>query len=222
MITNIDDRKFMRDMNNIIAYANGFIEGTKIGKPMLMKNLGERLKVIVGEFIDSNARVDPNSLHHVYEWYMVGSPEARLFDLDYNVTGTGLTMSATLTQSSSVANGSSEPFYNKARIMESGAPVRISPKKAQALAFEGDSGMVFTKGTVTVSNPGGDSVQGSFHEVFRSFFISYASQSILDLSGLGYKLKTPIEFKNNFAAGKNGGKSVGIRAGIKYISGGTI
>ena len=34
-----------------------------------------------GDFIDSQARTKPKSLHHVYEWNKTGSPDARLFTL---------------------------------------------------------------------------------------------------------------------------------------------
>ena len=34
-----------------------------------------------GAYIDSQARVKPKSLHHVYEWKKVGNPGARLFKL---------------------------------------------------------------------------------------------------------------------------------------------
>ena len=34
-----------------------------------------------GNYVDSQARVNPKSLHHVYEWKKVGVPSARLFDL---------------------------------------------------------------------------------------------------------------------------------------------
>lgn len=218
----VNDAQFMRDMNNLIAYSNGFVQGTKVGKPALMKNLGLRLNAMVGEFIDSNARVDPQSLHHVYEWYQTGSPEARLFDIDYFVTGRGLSMSATFRQSNSVARGATEPFYNKAKVMETGVPVTIAPRKASVLAFNDNGQEVFTKGPVTIADPGGQDVQNGFYEAFKSFFVVYASQSILDVSGLGLQLRTPIEFKNGLSAGKRAGKSAGISAGIKYISGGTV
>jgi hypothetical protein len=216
----IDSKSFVRDMNNVIAYSYGFLEGINVGKPKLLKDLGLELKNLVAEFIDSNARVDPKSLHHVYEWYQVGSPQARLFDIDYRVFSGGLSLEGTLTQSLSVANGSNTPFYNKAKIMESGTPVTISPKQATVLRFEQDGQAVFTRGPVNVSNPGGDAVQGSFAEMFKSFFIVYASQSIFDISGMSDRLKTAKAFKDSFAAGSKGGRPVGVSAGIKYISGG--
>lgn len=216
----VNDNQLIKDLNNIVEYSIGFLEGTKAGKKTMLANLGEQLQEMVGEFIDSNARVDPQKLHHVYEWYRTGSPAARLFDIDYNVTNGGLSIDGTLTQSRSNAKGSKTPFYNKAKVMESGSPVTISPKSAKALRFEKDGKEVFVSGSVTVDNPGGDEVSGSFEETFRLFFITYASQALLSMSGLADHLSNPVEFKKSFAAGARGGKAIGYSAGIKFISGG--
>ena len=223
MITvKIDDTQFMREMNNLMGYSEGFLNGAKLGKPNLLKNLGIELRELVSQFIDSNARVDPSSLHHVYEWYQTGSSDARLFEIDYIVTGAGLSVSATLTQSKTNSRGSNVPFYNKAKIMERGIPVTIRPKNVQALSFTQNGEQVFTTKPVTVNNPGGDEVQGSFYEMFKTFFRTYASQSILDISGLGIQLRNPKEFDRNFAAGKSGGRSLGTTVGRRWIAGGVI
>lgn len=215
----IDDKKLVKDLNNVVAYSIGFLDGVKIGKPKMLASLGAELRELVGEFIDANARVNPQSLHHVYEWYQTGSPAGRLFDIDYNVTVGGLSLNGTLTQSRSIAKNSKEPFYNKASIMEYGVPITISPKSAQALRFEVDGEEVFTKKPVTIQNPGGN-VEGNFQETFRLFFTTYASQALLEVSGLADQLSKPTEFDKNFAAGVRGGRSVGLTAGMKYISGG--
>ena len=216
----IDDKKFMQEMNNFIAYAEGFLDGAKLGKPKLLRNLGEELKRMVGEYIDASARLNPSALHHVYEWYQTGSSGARLFDIKYEVVGGGLSINSTFSQSTSIPNGSNTPFYNKARIMESGVPVTISPVSSQVLAFEQDGETVFTRGPVTIENPGGDQTAGSFEATFKEFFMLYASQSLLHTSGLGENLKTPLAFKRNAGAGKRGGYSVGVRVGESWISGG--
>jgi hypothetical protein len=214
----VDSKKFMKDMNNIVAYSEGFLEGAKKGKGLMFNFLGKELKEIVGEFIDASARVDPSSLHHVYEWYQTGNKNGRLFDITYTVSNLGLSLYGTLTQSTTIRDGSKEPFYNKAKIMESGIPVTISPKTASKLVFDVDGKTVFTSSPVTVSNPGGDNVSGSFAETFKSYIMTYLSQSLLDISGLSKNLGNPVDFKTNFAAGKNGGRSVGVRVGMQWIS----
>ena len=216
----INDKKFMSDMMNITEYAVGFLEGAQKGKQLMLNNLGAELKELIGEFIDSNARLDPESLHHVYEWYQTGSKDARLFDIDYTTPSGTLRMNSSFSQSSTVSNTSDTPFYDKARIMESGVPITIRPKTASMLVFEENGEIVFTRNPVTVSAPGGQATTGSFERVFRSFFDTYSSQSILDISGLSIYLKNPVEFKEYFGAGKRSGKSIGIVAGMKFISGG--
>ena len=215
----IDDKKLIKDLNNVVAYSIGFLDGVKLGKPKMLSNLGIQLRELVGEFIDANARVNPQALHHVYEWYQTGSPAGRLFDIDYNVTVGGLSLNGTLTQSKSIAKNAKEPFYNKASIMENGVPITISPKNARALMFQVEGETIFTKKPVTVQNPGGN-VEGNFEETFRLFFTTYASQALLEVSGLAEQLSKPTEFDKSFAAGVRGGRSVGLTAGIKYISGG--
>jgi hypothetical protein len=218
---NIDTTQLIRHLNNAVSYSNGFLQGAQMGKPKMLTNLGLVLKELVGEFIDASARMDPKSLHHVYEWYQVGSPEARLFDIDYRIIGGGLSVDGTLTQSRSLSRGSSEPFYNKAKIMEYGIPVTITPVRAQALRFEIDGQEVYTKNPVKVDNPGGTAVVNSFQETFKLFFITYASQALLEISGLANELRRPTEFARSFAAGvKGGGKALGVSAGMRYIGGG--
>ena len=216
----INDKQLIKDLSNAVEYSLGFLEGAQMAKPKLLSSFGTQIKEMIGDFIDSNARVDPASLHHVYEWYQVGNPAARLFDIDYVVTGKGLSLSGSLTQSTSIQRGSNIPFYDKARIMESGVPVNIAPKNANVLRFDSNGETVFTKKPVHIVNPGGDAVAGSFENAFRSFFITYGSQSLFEISGLAMHLKTPTEFKRKFAAGVKGGKPVGITAGIAFISGG--
>ena len=217
-----DDKKFYKKMTNLVAYSNGFVEGAKRSKPEMLNILGEQVSEIMGKYIDSMASANPTMLHHVYEWGQTGSASARLFDIDYiSLTG-GLTMSATLTQSKSIQAGSNVPFYNKARIMESGIPVTIAPKSARALAFDVNGESVFTKKPVTVSNPGGVAVQGKFEDTFDEFFQVYLSQSIFDVTGLGNQIRNSKAFKQNLSRGVSGGKSVGLAAGRQFVIGGKL
>lgn len=214
----MDDKKFMREMNNIVEYAIGFLDGTKQGKTNLLTNLGQELSIIIGEYIDSSARVNPQQLQHVYEWYQTGSSNARLFDIDYVVRGGGLSMNSSFRQSTSVKQGSKAPFYDKARIMESGIPVTITPKQSGVLAFDDNGETIFTKKPVVVSDPGGQQAAGGFEQAFKEFFMSYLSQSLLASSGLEYNLRNPVDFKTNIKAGKIGGHPVGFRVGYNWIS----
>lgn len=217
MKSKIDDRMFMKKMNNIVKYSEGFLSGVQTGKNKFLEGLGIRTIEALKQYIDSNARVNPQALHHVYEWTRTGSPEARLFDIDYTVSNLGLSLKSSFRQSVTVKQGSKQPFYDKARIMESGIPVVIRPKNSDVLVFEENGETVFTKNPVYIENPGGQLVQGSFERTFDSFFRSYFSQSFLRASGILDYLKRPTAYKKNFGAGANSGKSAGISTGYRWI-----
>jgi hypothetical protein len=217
MLATFNDKQFISDMNNILEYSMGFIDGIKMGKNKLFHSIGNSVTKQLNEFLDSNARVNPQALHHVYEWYQVGSPESRLFDISYTVSNLGLSFKSTFRQSNSIKQGSNVPFYDKARIMEDGIPVTISPKSAGVLTFEDNGEQIFTKKDITVQDPGGPEVHGSYENTFDSFFRDYFSQSFLMSSGIGQYLKTPSMYKKNFAAGKKGGRSLGIETGYRWI-----
>jgi hypothetical protein len=219
IVTRFNSKKFAKEMNNLMEYSVGFLEGAKRGKIELLNQVGEKTKEILGQYLDSNARVNPELMHHVYEWYLVGSPEARLFNLNYSAAAGSLSVNATFTQSTSIKNGSTTPFYNKAMVMERGISVSISPRNSQALAFEDNGQQVFVKGPVTVNNPGGSQVAGGFEKVFSEFFEKYFTQSFMKASGLDERLRNPIAFVKNFSKGKSLGKSLGNDVGYRWIAG---
>lgn len=218
MKANFDDKQFMKDMNNIIDYSIGFLDGVKSGKRAFLDNIGKHTIEAMKSFIDSMARVDREMLHHVYEWNQIGSPNARLFDIDYTISNLGLSLKSTFRQSISIKEGSKEPFYNKARIMEQGIPVRIAPKTSKVLSFTDDSGdQVFTKNPVVVQNPGGDFVQGSYERAFDMFMSNFFSQSFLNSSGILDKLKDTSIYKKNLSSGARLGRSRGKEIGYRWI-----
>lgn len=210
--------QFKKEMNNIVDYSVGFLEGIQKGKTVFLKTLGLQTVELMKEFIDSNARVNPDMLHHVYEWNQTGSPSARLYDISYTTSNLGLSFMSTFRQSTSIKNGSRTPFYDKARIMEEGIPVTIRPKVAQVLVFEDNGETVFTKNEVRVSNPGGTEVQGGFEKVFNMFFNTYFSQAFLRVSGIGKYLEDPIVYKKDMAAGKKIGRTKGLSTGYRWIA----
>lgn len=214
----LNSTQFQKDMNNIIQYSYGFLDGIDSGKQLFLKNLGISIKEVLEEFIDANARVSPQTLHHVYEWYKTGSPSARLFDIDFTVSKMGLSFYSNFKQSTTVKDGSKVPFYNKAKIMEDGISVTIKPKNSNVLVFEDNGETVFTKNPITVNNPGGSSVQGSFEKIFDIFFNRYFTQAFLKSSGiLGY-LDNPVVYKKNLKSGKQMGRSKGISTGYAWIA----
>jgi len=218
MITTFNSKQFKKDMNNIVNYSVGFLEGIQRGKTVFLKTLGMETVEIMKEFIDSNARVNPQMLHHVYEWTMTGSPEARLYDISYTTSNLGLSFRSSFSQSKSIKDGSRTPFYDKARIMEEGIPVTIRPRVAQVLAFDDNGETVFTRGPIEILNPGGTEVEGGFEKVFDMFFNKYFSQAFLRTSGVARYLENPQVYKKDMPAGKRIGKSKGLSTGYRWIA----
>ena len=218
MKVSLNVNSFERQMDNIVNYASGFIDGVKSGKKIFLSNIGKETIILLGKYIDASARSNPEALHHVYEWSKVGSPSARLFDIDYTVSNLGLSIFGTFKQSNSIKDGSYTPFYNKAYIMENGIPVTIRPRSSGVLVFEVDGEDIFTSQEVDVTNPGGDAVKGSFEAVFDEFMRQYFRQSILQSSGLYNYISRPTDFKKNIAAGAKLGRSKGIQTGFRWIT----
>ena len=213
-----DTTQFTREMNNIVQYSMGFLEGAQKGKTVLFQKIGVETIELMKQFIDSNARANPSALHHVYEWYQTGSPDARLFDLQYTISNLGLSFRSTFSQSTSVREGSKVPFYDKARMMEAGVSITVRPRSANVLKFNVDGEDVFTPNPVEIKQPGGEAVAGSFERVFDSFFGNYFTQSFLRVSGLLDHLSDASVFKKNLSSGKRSGKAAGLATGFRWIS----
>jgi hypothetical protein len=213
-----DINKFNKQMSNLIDYSVGFMDGAKEGKKFLLDSLGKGTIAALYKYIDSSARSNPRSLQHVYEWYQSGSKSGRLFIFDHKVTSSGLSINATFSQSRSIKNGSSEPFYNKAKIMENGIPVVIKPKKSEVLVFEDDGETIFTKKTIVNTQPGGPEAKGSFEKVFDEFMKIYFTQSFLTATGLYAYLENPVVYKQNLKSGIVGGRSAGKQTGLQWMA----
>lgn len=213
----VNTKGLTKDINNILKYSLGFLEGAESGKTAFLRNLGVSTVEAMKEFIDSVARTSPETMHHVYEWGQTGSPQARLFDIDYTISNLGLSLNSTFRQSTSIKSGSTTPFYNKASIMENGIPVTIRPKASRVLVFEQNGETVFTPNPVQVSNPGGPDVAGSYEKAFDMFINQYFSQAFLNSSGIIGKLQDISIYKKNIAAGAKMGRSHGMAIGYRWI-----
>jgi hypothetical protein len=210
-------KSFEKQMSNIINYSMGFIDGVQKGKTEFLKALGQATITSMGQYVDAQARSNPAALHHIYEWNRTGSPTARLFDLDYTISNLGLSIRGTFTQSETLKKGSAVPFYDKAKIMENGVPVTIRPKK-RVLAFTIDNEEIFTSNDVTVTNPGGTEVQGSFSKTIDEFMLFYFKQSFLRASGIYNYIQNPTVFKKDIKQGSRLGKNKGIQTGFRWIA----
>jgi hypothetical protein len=213
-----NSKKFKKEMNNIMRYSFGFLDGVQKGKTPFLKSLGVQTVEIMKQFVDSNARVNPEMLHHIYEWNRTGSPAARLYDISFTTSNIGLSFKSSFRQSESIQDGSKTPFYDKAKIIESGVSVLIKPRNSDVLAFEEDGEMVFTKKPIKVTNPGGVEAQGGFEKTMDLFFNKYFSQSFLRTSGVAQYLENPVVYKKNLRAGKTRGRSKGLSVGYTWVA----
>ena len=212
-----DLRSFTKEMNNIVQYSSGFLDGVQKGKTEFLRLVGQATITSMAQYVDAQARSNPKALHHIYEWNKTGSPSARLFDLDSTISNLGLYIRGTFKHSKSLKEGSTVPFYDKAKIMENGVPGVIKPKK-NVLAFEVDGQEVFTANDVRVDNPGGDEVQGSFEKAIDEFMLRYFKQSFLRASGIYNYIKRPTAFKRDIRKGAKLGKNQGIKTGYRWIA----
>ena len=211
-------KSFTKQMNNIVNYSFGFLDGAQKGKSVFLNNLGHGVLTALYDYIDASARSNPRAMHHIYEWMQTGSPEARLYDLNYTVSNLGLSFKSKFTQSQSFSRNSNTPFYDKARIMEQRIPVKIAPVRSDVLVFDINGETVFTKKEVTVQNPGGTEVVGSFERAVDEFMLGYFKQSFIRASGLYDYISKPVLYKANFTAGSRMGRSKGIDTGFKWIA----
>jgi hypothetical protein len=214
-----DTDLFTKKTRDAMLYSSGFFQGVNLNRVRFNQQLGEIATEMLNKYIDSRARVDQESLHHVYEWGMSGSPAGRLFRISSKASQANIIFFGDFLPSKSISDTSNEPFVNKAEIMENSILIEVSPKN-NVLAFEADGGeTVFTTDTVYVANPGGDAVAGSFGKTVEEFFDSHFTAQVLMQTGIMNKLSNPIEFSKNFSAGANGGgTSLGINTGRKYLT----
>lgn len=208
---------FEKQLDNLVNYSLGFLEGAESGKKIFLDQLARGTVEALKLYIDAMARSNPQSLHHVYEWYQTGTKNGRLFDVQYKITNAGIAINSNFRQSSSIQSGSYQPFYSKAKIMEDGVSVVIRPRGNNPLVFEDNGVTVYTKKAIVNQFPGGEEVQGSYEQTFDNFITKYFAQSFLTASGLYDYLSKPTIYKKNFPAGIKGGKSIGQATGFKWI-----
>lgn len=214
LTVNINDLDLKMVMKNTVDYSYGFLEGIDIERIQYNRFLGGFTVEALGKYIDARARMNERSLHHVYEWDKVGNENGRLFKFDVNANKYTINISGEFLPSKTKRAKSSEPFVNKASVMESGISVVIEPKKSEVLAFEDDGELVFTTKAIYVDHPGGDEVSGSFGRVVDDFFNVYYTNYILN--ALMADLQTAKEFIRYF--NRNSTRMMGIKAGREYLS----
>lgn len=155
------------------------LESNAAFKNLFKTTIFNQIEKDFGEYIDAKARISPKSLHHVYEWNKVGKPQSRLFKL-YMMETPGLSFklnfefmpSRSSVPSKNVKQKKRYIFANKARVMEDGQPLIITPKNAERLVFQINGQTVFMpKGqSVTIRKPGGSASTNQFTLAYSRFF----------------------------------------------------
>ena len=211
---NVDMTEFNRTMKEAIDYSRGFLAGVESNEIVFNQQLAEVIKEAFYKYLDSTARLDPDRLHHMYEWGQTGVDKARLFRIEAFSGKQSIRFVTEFMQSTSVSPTANEPFVNKAEVMESGTTVTVAPRSGDVLAFTGDDGdMVFTTEEVTIENPGGY-VAGQFAATAREFFTNYLDQALL--KELIKELQNPKEFAQGWGKGMNYAK--GMKQGQRYLT----
>lgn len=152
------------------------LDKSKEFKDNFKKIIFQQIEKDFGSYIDAQGRSKPKSLHHVYEWKKVGDSKARLFKLN-QLPSEGISFKIGfefLDSKSTVPTNYKRKhiFVQKAKIMEYGNPVVISPKNAKRIVFEGKEGTVFMPigKSVRVMRPGGPQVRTSFVSHYKKWF----------------------------------------------------
>lgn len=212
----IDSTEVNRVLKNASKYSFGFLDGVEMEQIIFMNRLAEFVVDALGKYIDAQARGNPDALHHVYEWGATGSEGGRLFSLNAKASKTVIHIGGSFLPSSSVSDTATEPFVNKANIMENGIAITITPNNSNVLVFESGGQTVFTANSVYVANPGGDAVAGSFGRTVDMFFSTFFTNALL--APFLADLATADEFPRFFPQGTRGGYPVGIKAGKAYLN----
>lgn len=188
----------MKDSNVAQISAAIYYQANVVAKLSSSKQFKDKFKSVIfsqilndfGNYVDSQARMKPRSLHHMYEWKKVGEPEARLFNLRM-LDGEGISFKVSyeykLSQSFVPApeGRRRHVFANKASVMEAGMPLKIAPRHSERLVFDSNGETIFMpKGaSVTVQRPGGSSVKNQFTLKYSIFFRSQLVNQSIKASG---------------------------------------
>lgn len=215
----INATKFNNTLTNLVKYTQGFIDEAKNSEAKLSKKISNMSIDVFYDYMDGLARSHPGMLHHVYEWGQVGDPFARLFELRMSLSGKKSTIGADFLESSSVADNSKEPFYDKAYMMEEGIPVVVDEKDAQVLFFEIDGEEFFRHGPIYIANPGGSATRGSFVRAFNDFYALYFQDFYLKSIRFYKHFSTSKEYQKNVRMGtrSRNAYNLGKRAALSWI-----
>ena len=205
-------------LKNSVEYTGSFASELKKNQDILNKKVGEESIDAFYDYLDGLARSHPGMLHHVYEWGNIGNPTERLFELTMTSNRTSAVIDAQFLESRVPSPTSTEPFYDKAEIMEDGRTITINQVEADVLFFEIDGEEFFRSGPIIIANPGGEATRGSFLQAFDEFYGSYFTEVHLKAIRFYQYFANPKVFEKYFAsATKGGASSKGRKAALSWI-----
>lgn len=194
-----------------------------------------------GEFIlhMSRVAVTTKTFNHMYEWNRAGDPNAKLWRHILKGNGSSRVAFFEFKASNSIVPVNPElqrvgvkkihTFVWKSMVLETGLPVKISPKLAKYLVFldkqdgQGVSsgkgykvgGIIYFKGTISIAHAGNSMIQGSFTREWTDWWNSGIPEQIikdnLTKPALDAIKKTVAEKIGSFANLKEKNKSFKIR-----------
>ena len=215
----INSKEAMKVLNNVVNYSEGFLKESKARESYVASKLASTSITAFYEYLDVVARTNPGMLHHVYEWGEVGNPAARLVELKKVLAGKKAEVVSDFLQSTSIPENGSEPFWNKAEVMEEGITVQINEVSAQALFFQVDGEEFFRTGPIVIENPGGEQVRGSFVRAFEEFYNNYFDQVYLRSIRFYDHFTKSREFESGFNSAVRSGNasSIGRKTALSWI-----
>lgn len=214
----LNAKEFEKVMNNLIKYSDGFFSETTARSDYVTDKLAKGSIEEFYRYLDSMASVTPGLLHHIYEWGSVGNPSQRLVELKSELKRNVAIITAEYLPSSSISDTSTEPFVNKAEIMEEGIPVVVDTVDAKALFFEIDGQEFFAAGPIVIENPGGAEVRGQFVAHFEEFYNKYFEEMYLRAIRFYDHFQDPKEYKKNIGSIKSGdAKAQGRRSALSWL-----
>lgn len=205
----------MRVLNNTVDYSRAYLREIQMGQVRFNSQIAVYVKGILYKYIDSQARLYPERLAHVYEPGFNGAASQRLFTFETHATLEDITFTTRFNKSTLPSLDGGIPFEQRAEIMEDGLAITIAPKNGNVLAFDVDGETVFTTKPVTIDHPGGPEAAGAFKDAIDSFFNQYLTNVVM--APIFAKLSKSKAYANYFAAGTINPQSAGRAAAKQFL-----
>jgi hypothetical protein len=210
------------DILNIQSELNLKVGGIKeLSNPQILEELANAVFTLsANSFVKAmnlEAKGNPQTYHHIYEWNQIGLSKGRLFFL-YNESSKGgkLVVKPGFVKSKTKVPVAPEllvpgrtgksvaakhVFRDKASIMESGTPTIYKTSKPTPIPSGGKLKFVAAGTVIRNYNPGGKKVKGSFERFYNHWFATKVN-SVIDSSGIIDKIDIEVaKVLNNKKAG---------------------